>query len=210
MNLSEMRDRTKLYLDDTANDRFTDAQVTGLINAAKDEVQKSIDEADEGFFSAVQTYSVVPCETSLEFELVEDFKKLILAEGLYAGIDPVPAIIVPLSERHRMHDLSTGGEPVIYLRGTKIGVVEPTFDYTLRVWYTRRLPDLVGDTDETQIPAEYHNLLCLYAARLGLISEHAQVPPDLDKEFEQEMNRMSAHIEARQLQSPRTVRYVEE
>lgn len=210
MDLSEMLTRTRLYLDDTAGDRFDDAQVTGFINAGQEECQKAIDEADEGFFSAVQTYDVVPCTTSLEFDLRENFKKVILAERIITGGDPVPAIWAPIQKRHEIHDTVTGQEPVLYLRGEKIGVVEPTETYTLRLWYTMRLPDLSASTDVSEIPLEYHNLVCLYASRLGLISEHRDIPKSLSEEFEIEMNRMTSHVEARQLQSPRYVRYVEE
>ena len=211
MHLSEMITRTRLYLDDTASDRFTeDTEITAFINAAQEECQKAIDEADEAYFSAVQTYTVVPCATDLEFDLKPDFKKLVLAEGLYEGVDAVQAVVVPFIGRHRAHCYVTGGEPVEYLRGTKLGVVEPTTSYTLRVWYTRRVPDLTSSTDESELPGEYHNLVCLYAARLGFISEHRETPQVLEREFEIEMNRMTSHIESRQLQTPRTVHYVEE
>lgn len=206
-----MLTQTRLYLDDTASDRFPeDSQVISFVNAAQAECQKAIDEADEGYFSAVQTYTVEPCTTDFEFDLQDDFKKLILAEGLFSGVDPVQAIIVPFVGRHRSHSYVTGGEPVVYLRGTKLGVVEPSTTYTLRVWYTRRVPDLSSSTDISQIPVEYHNLVCLYAARLGFISEHREIPASMKEEYEQEMNRMTAHIENRQMQTPRTVRYVEE
>jgi hypothetical protein len=206
-----MRTAARLYLDDVAKDRFTDdTYIDFFLNSAQAECQKVIDQADEGYFSSVQTYTVVPCQTNLEFDLQIDFKKLILAEAIYStGLDPVPAIIVPFRDRHRLHAMNTGGEPVIYLRGTKLGVVEPSTSYTLRVWYTKRIPTLAADTDVSEIPVEYHNLVCMYACRLGFMSEHREIPDLIEREYEAEMNRLAAHIESRQLQTPRTVHYVE-
>jgi len=88
--------------------------------------------------------------------------------------------------------------------------VEPQDAYTLRVWYTKRLPDMAGDSDTTEIPPEYHNLIALYSARLGLGAEASSLPEQLEKEFAEEMGRLSIHIETRQKQDPRSVIYIEE
>ena len=93
-----------------------------------------------------------------------------------------------------------------YLRGTKLGVVAPSSSCTLRIWYIKRLADFAGDTDTTEIPAEFQNLIALQAAKLAMPSEMQSFPHQ--DEYEQETNRLAAYIECRQRQSPRYVNYV--
>jgi len=210
MNLTQMLTRTRIYVDDRESDRYTDTELTGLLNAAQEEVQKEIDQADENYFSACQTYSVVTsANTSYEFDLPSDFKKLILAERKVDNGDPIPATWTRIQDRHdTWSDYSDS--PICYLRGNKLGVVEPATDYTLRVWYTKRIPDLSAGTDTSEIPVEYHDLVCKYAARFMFMAENRDISKDFEGEFNQAMGRLLRHIEKRQKQTSRTVRIVED
>lgn len=221
MNLSAMRTRTRVYIDDrgttSTNQRFSDTELTNLLNAAQEEVQKVMDDADEMYFSACQTYTVVRSDTSYEFTLPTDFKKVVTAERLSDNdvYDPIPAKWVTFATRHFEAPPTTyrplGGDvPCCYLRGTKLGVVNPAANYTLRLWYTKKIADLSADSDTSDIPTEFHNLICLYAAKLGAMSEGRALKPEFLVELQDEIARLAMHVESRQKQQVRGVHYVEE
>lgn len=212
MILSAVRTLAQTYLDDRAGTRWPPATILPVINHAQAEIQKIIDDADEGFFSAVQTYNISACTTSMEADLPADFKKAILAERIVSDADPIPVKWVPFQRRHREHSFlepypGTGAVPVCYLRGTKLGVVEPGSSYVLRLWYTKKIPDLSSDSDTSELPSEFHGLLALYAAKLAFGSEGRALPPSLAEEFRDQMYRLTMHIETRERQESRSVIY---
>jgi len=129
------------YVDDDNTERFTDVEANRFINLGQLFVQQLIVDADEWYFAACQTYTVTATTDSFEFTLPTDFLKVILCERERSGDRPIPAIWVDFRLRHI--EPSTGGiyidetlttEPVVYLRGTKLGVVAPSAGYTLRMW----------------------------------------------------------------------------
>lgn len=209
MTLSEMRTLARIFLDDRNSERWTDAEVTSAINGAQEEVQKLIDDADEMYFSAGQNYNVVASSSSYEFTLPTDCRKVVLAERLGTG-DPVPARWTTLARRHLEYtsNLFTPNEqasPLVYIRGNKIGVVKPDAAYTLRVWYTKRLADLSATSDTSEIPAEYHRLMCLWGAKTLCGAEERAFSEDLEEELQASIARMTSHMEQRQRQTPRYV-----
>lgn len=211
MTLAEIRTNLRLYLNDRNSERWTDADLLILINRAQEQVQQVIDDADEQFFSNCVNYNVVASTDSYEFTLPADFKKIVLAEVMEGSSKPRPVEWVNFSDRHS----ATNIDPVYlqtvscvscYLRGNKLGVVAPTTSFTLRVWYVKRLTDFAGDTDTTEIPAEFQNLIALQAAKFAMPSEGVDFVHE--GEYEQEINRLASYIECRQRQTPRYVHYV--
>jgi hypothetical protein len=210
MNLTEMRTQARVYLDDRNSERFTDAEVTLGLNRAQEELQKLIDDTDEMYFSAGQNYNVIASTTSYEFTLPTDCKKVLLAERLSADTDPVPARWTQLARRHfeytnNLFATNSVASPLCYLRGTKIGVVKPGSTYTLRIWYTKRLADLVSTLDTSEIPAEYHGLMCLWGSKFLTGSEDRPFSEDLEEELQAGIIRLTSHMEQRQKQVPRYV-----
>ena len=215
MDLSAVRTLARLYLDDRNSTRFSDTEILPLVNAAQAEIQKVVDDADEGFFSGVQTYNISACTTAMEATLPADFKKVILAERIVSDGDPIPVKWVIFQRRHIEHALIGGypglaTRPVCYLRGNSIGVVEPKTSYVLRLFYTKTIADLSADTDISEIPSEFHGLIALYTAKLGFGSESRMLPGALAEEFRDQMHRLTMHVEQRERQEPRSVVYVEE
>jgi len=210
MTLAELRTNLRIYLNDRNSERWTDADLLVLINRAQELVQQIIDDADEKFFSNCVNFNVVASPDSYEFTLPDDFKKMVLAE-IITGTKPIPVSWVNFSDRHSLTNIDqvyvqTNTSARCYLRGNKLGVVAPTTSYTIRAWYVKRLPDFAGDTDTTEIPAEFQNLIALQAAKLAQPSE--QIDFAHESEYEQEINRLASYIECRQRQEPRYVNYV--
>jgi len=209
MNLSELLQLTRIYIDDPNSDRVSDTKLTILLNRGQEELQKVIDDTDEGYFWACQNYAVTASSSSFEFNLPSNFKKAMLAEQLPdASSDPIPVIWSDFRRRHYNYSSNIWFPtitfaPVAYIRSGKIGVVKPNTSYTLRLWYVKRLMDLATSGDVSEIPLEFHNLICLHAAMLLSGSEQRDFA--LINEYGAELQRLQTTIEPRQRQEPRYV-----
>lgn len=215
MNLSAMRTRARIYGDDRNSDIFSDSELTALINSAQESVQKVIDNEDEKYFCGVETYSVVANADSLEFELPTGCMRIRQVEKVTTG-RPQPCVPVDFRLRHDsiaavVDDVSgSTGTLFYYLRGTKLGIVAPTEAATIRCYYTKKVTDLSGDSDVSEIPLEYHDLVCLLAAQLMYGSQDRPMPVELRNRLDYEMAKIPADVQNREGQAAKTVRYVED
>ncbi len=215
MDLLALKNLLRAYMNDKRGDRWPDADnVTSitLLNRAQEDVQDMIDSVDERFFSKGQDYSVEATIDSYEFTLPSDFKTVCQAERLTTS-QPIPASWCSFTDRHtdaRRAPWNTGvpGAPLLYLRGNKIGVVNPTDAYTLRVWYTKRIPDLVLTTDVSEIPTQHQSFIALHAARLAYGSENRDFSR-WDSEYNRRATQLTEFMESRQRQEPKYVNVVE-
>lgn len=214
MTLVMLRTQLRRHIDDRTEDRFTDAELDEELNEAQRAVQLIINAADEGFFSDVQCYNVVASVDSYEFTLPANLMKVNAAEREVSGGIPIPADWVSFSRRHidgtwsEILDMNTTPAPVCYLRGNKLGVVAPSSSYSLRLWFTYAIPDLAADDDESEIPAEHRQLLCLHAAKMILGADaKKEVPGWLEDAYTRSVDALRAYIETRQRQKSREIVY---
>ena len=210
MTVQELLDLFFVLTDDPNEDNRTRQQALVLLNVAQNELQNEIDEADEGYFAASQDYSVTAARNSeLEFDLPTDFKKLTTLERITSG-RPVPGSPVMYQTRHddtqaEIYAYQVYG-PRYCLHGQKLVIVDPKDDYTARLHYTKKLPDLTSDSTTPEFPAEHLPLLALHGAKLSMGSDKEQFTHA--DEYERSYNRMMRSIEARKRQKPRYVKYV--
>jgi hypothetical protein len=211
MLLSEIRTLVRIYINDPAVERITEASLLAVINQSQAEIQKMIDEADEGYFSACKTYTVVASADAYEFTLPTDCKKIMSVERMTSA-KPVPAVWVPFAMRHIEPTSDTGvttstTAPRVYIRGQKLGVIAPSDGYTLRMWYLKRVADLVAAGDISEIPVEFHNLIALHCAKLLMLAEERAFDK-WQQEYQSELALLPMCIEIRQRQQPRYVQNV--
>lgn len=215
MTLADMKKLLRAYMNDKRGDRWRDADdvtVVTLLNRAQEDVQDIIDSVDERFFSKGQDYTVAATFDAYEFDLPSDFKVVVGAERIVPNEPPIPATWCSFADRHTAGRETFYGAatdtPLLYLRGNKIGVVNPTTGYTLRVWYTKRIPDLALEADVSEIPVQHHSFVALHAARLAYGSENRDF-----SRWETEYNRratvLSEFMESRQRQEPKGINVIE-
>jgi len=212
MNFGELVTRTRIYCDDPSGDRFSDVAIKGFINEAQWNIQAEIDMTDELFFRACKNYDVDPTEDAWEFALPSDFKRVLLAERLTTG-DPIPAAWIDFRRRHETatSEVSLSGalsRPVCYLAGQKLGVVDTDADYTLRLWYVKRLAQLVDSATVSEIPLEWHDLICLEAAKIGLGAIQRELSTGLQEIHALQLQRMKQNLSEREYQSAKYVHYI--
>ena len=213
MNLAEMVEMTVTYLNDPRQTRFRRPDVVRHINRGQEEVKRKAELMDETLFSAVQDYSVVLAEDSLEFPLPSDFSRLIAVERV-GTTTPTQAVRVEFSSRHgntSTQALPDGvkTQPEYYLRGNLIGVVRPRDGYTLRMVYSKSLPTLADDSDISEIPADYHDLVCLFAAKRAYGSISRDYPEDLETLRMEGIHDMMIQLEERDRVGPTYVNVLE-
>lgn len=218
VSLTDLQTLFRRYVDDIFGNRITDATMNLYINEAQRSIQTIIDDADENFFSACQSYTVVADTDAFEFALPDNLKKVIQVERLMTSGAPVAANYVEFRKRHSELAFSSPfdiygltSSPQYYLRGAKIGVVAPSDSYTLRMWYTYAIPDLSSDNLISEIPAEFRNLIALQAAMLSKgerVGGAGALPDELLKTYDEGVERMRNYIESRQRQTSRQVNYI--
>ena len=214
LKLGEMLSVTREYLDDPNGRRHKRNVLVRHINAAQADCKRVIEQADDSFFSVMVDLTVVSGDNDYEFDLPADFSKLLHIEKVVTSGTPPPAVPINFARRHPIGDerflpegLST--PPTYYLRDDKIGIVKPSDSYTLRLYYSRALPRLDADADTSDIPSDYHDLVCLQGAKRGFGSEQRQMPPDLEGLRQELTAQLRTYVEDRQRQYPTFVDLLE-
>lgn len=215
MNLSEMRTRARLYLDDENAGQFTNGEVTNLLNAAQQHVAQVIEEKDPYRFTDIETYSILADPDAYEVQFPADFKKVLLVERSDGRDIPIVCSYVDFRRRHEgmsatEMDPAFLGHPKFYLRGKWLGIVRPSTNMTIKVWYSRRLPDLVNDGDTSDVPSEHHDLICLDAAKRGFGATGVAMPQELRELYDRQVSELQFSVSTRQSQDATQVRWVPE
>ena len=204
---AELRVLASGLLDDVDNGYFTTSQVNTWLNNAQKEVQKIINQAFEGHsIKKVLTTLVVG---QREYALPSDFKRLHRLELLISGTLPSNEQVQRISKITRnQQDLVYNGQgsPLsYYFRGNYIVLVPaPDTALTLRMEYEYLVADMTSDSDSPDIPAQYHEMVALYAARKGFLKDgrDASLIALEIKDFETGLKR---DAEDRNADEPRTV-----
>jgi len=223
MNFNDIEGLALEYLDDPNGRRFSPETIKRLINASMDSVKRTIEDANETYFvtqtsaspgSSAPPYAhlaVVANDDTLFLDLPPDFSKLVCPENITED-PPLPLVRVQFQSRHPSMDtrflprgLVTPGE--YFLQGNQIGIVDPSSAYSLRLTYVKTLPRYAagaqGGSSSPEIPADWHDLISIGAAKRGYAIEQREMPPDLEAiRMEQEQS-LRISMEDRDITSQR-------
>jgi len=209
MNVSELVKLTRTLLGDPKGDRYERDEILVLLNSIQQSMQNEILESDEHYFSSATELTVTAAPGDcVEFDLPADFINLKSLERVVTGGKPVPGTEVQFSQRNdyvATEYVAVVTGPCYYFRGTKIGIVDPRDDYTVRVYYSPMLADLDDDDDVPEIPVQYHRTLAFGAAVVGYGIAEKPVPPAIDREYTAFRERFVRTLEMRGRQGPRYV-----
>lgn len=174
MTLSELRTLTSVWLDDLQFGYFSAAQIDVWLNNALQEAQKLLIDAGQNYYIAC------PVVTSLvinqrEYVLPIDFKKLHRLEVIVSGTTPnedvVPLQPITLNQQDLVPNKT--GQPAFYYVKKNRLVLYPAPDTTLnlRLYYSYRVADMTLDTDEPDLPEEYHEYIAIKATLDGFLRD---------------------------------------
>ena len=185
MNFRQLKDRTAVYLDDPHKTRHLDGELGILVNFAVGDVKRIIQDGNETYFAASHPITVTASDDVFEADLPDDFSTVISVENASES-PPLEMLPTDFASRHPVRDnrfLPAGlvTEDYYYLCGGKIGVVNPNKSFTMRLYYTKTLEELKGTDKPVDIPPDFHDLICLRAAKRGYAIEQMKFPPALDE-----------------------------
>jgi len=182
MTLTQMLAQLRIYIDDRNADLYSDADLTLVLNQGQLDVERLISALDQQFFTHVETFTIAADSDAWEVALPADCRSIISVER----IDVSPPVLGKYIEFRQRHTYATinllAADFKWYLRGTRLGVISPQNAFNIRVYYTRILAALSQGTDVSEVPGDFHNLICLLGAKriLGPIGRWSAALQDLE------------------------------
>lgn len=185
MNFRQLKDRAAVYLDDPHKTRHLDGELGILVNFAVGDVKRIMQDGNETYFADSADIPITSSDDVFEANLPDNFSTVISVENA-SETPPLEMMSTDFAGRHPIRDnrfLPAGltTEDYYYLRGGKIGVVNPNKSFSLRLYYTKTLAELKGTDKPVDIPQDFHDLICLRAAKRGYAIEQMKFPPALDE-----------------------------
>lgn len=206
MNFGQLKSLVSYYLDDLNFGYFTETQVGLWINLAQKEVQKRLIKMGQNYYlKCAQTQLVV---NQQEYELPTDFKKEHRLEVILSGTPPNEnkQPIVPMTLNQQDLVQQGPGEPRFYTfkRNRLVIYPAPTTAYTMKIYYSYAVSDMVNASDEPDVPEQYHELIALIAAEDGFIKD-GRASDLLNKRMKDFEKAMDQDAQERNQDMPRTV-----
>ena len=202
-----MKSNVSYYLDDLSKGYFTDVQLTSWINFAQAEVQRiMLQAAQDSFVIRYETTTVI---NQTDYVLPQGFHKMNRVELVISGTPPneIKGPLLKISTNQM--DLVTyqpGVPSVYYLKSNRMVILPaPVSTYTLRIYYSPYLFDMVLDTDECQIPDPYSQLVVILAAFNGYIKDGRDAPATLVQAKDEMINFIKQDAQERTQDSPRSI-----
>ena len=173
MTLAQIRTLALGYLDDSQSGYFDNAFMLSAINKAQREVQKLlIQQGDNWYLKAQQTPLIV---NQQEYIMPADFRKSHRLEVITAGVAPneTKVQLAPISlNQQDMVPYGVGTPAVWAIKKDRIMIFPaPSVAYTMRLWYSYRIADLVNDSDIPDVAYEYHEFIAILAAIDGFVKD---------------------------------------
>jgi hypothetical protein len=140
---------------------------------ANQKVNATIANLQEDFFITSATFSTTSGTKS--YALPSDFRFIRRLEH-YSTSDPNDIVKVdempfPRTEGQHEWPWASNGKPTNYvIRGSQLDIYPiPDDAYPMRLYYDARQSDLNQDSDSPTSPIEFHDMIALWAAILGLV-----------------------------------------
>lgn len=173
MTFSDLQNSVAYYLDDLNFGYFTATQVKVWINNAQRAVQKQLIKAGQNYYVRCGQTSLVVNQR--EYVLPDDFLKLHRLEIVMSGSSPneTTSVVAPITTNQQDLMTSGTGTPLAYsIRKNRL-VLYPAPDaiLTMRMQYSYEVTDMTLDSDQPDVPDQYHELIALTAAEDGFIKD---------------------------------------
>lgn len=208
--LAYLRTRVRLFIDEPQQANYTDANIDVAINTAQQEVATEISLVDEKWFVNPTPTVITSVAGQRFYPLATDFWKMTRLEDATTGLrlefndfaaqnnffaDAVPPLVAPNQIGYGMSIV--GNSLAITPTPSSSGI-------TAQYWYCPILPDMVDDSDTSQIPPMFNDLLAIQAAIDMLISDEDDTS-GLERKYARRFNQLVRATRDRQQQSPKHV-----
>jgi hypothetical protein len=217
--LLQLRSRVRFFIDEATQKNFTDGDINYAINRGQENVVKEIQHLYEDFFEkpVALNPNATPPGTVPGVELYTlptDFLKFKRIERTDTG-ETIPPI--DLNEKSTFGNAipalvnmaGAGSGLSYYVSGNNVGFTPVSTDYIpITMTYVYRPADLVNDGDVSEIPAEWHDMMAVSAARDCVIKDEGDTTP-YDTLWNNYLGSLMRTLRQRQIQDPKRVRRVD-
>lgn len=216
MTRGDIRGRVRFFIDEPTAKNWSDSDLNNAINRAQEKVAQEITHIYEDYFIKIADLNPGgnPPGTIINQEfytLPSDFLKFKRIERTDYG-QAVPPIDINEKTINGtsvppLVPLGGGGIAIAYfVLGNSVGFAPiPQSQIPIRLYYNYRLADLVNDTDVSDIPADWHDLMSYRAAIDAFVKDEAD-PSAMWQMWNEGIDRMHRTLRNRQTQEPRRVR----
>lgn len=209
-NLLQIRQRVRRFIDEPQQANYSDSDINWAINTAQQEVATEISLVDEKYFVATTPMVITSVAGQRFYPLASDFWKETRIEDATTGLrleftdfaaqnnfygDAVPPLV---ASNQIGYGLSLVGNSIA------ITPTPTTSGLTAQYWYVPVLPDMTSDSDTTQIPVMFVDLLAIQGAIDMLISDEDDTTA-LERKYSRRFNQLVRASRSRQQQSPKMV-----
>lgn len=206
MTFLQLQDLVLDWLDDPNAGYFTRAKVKAWINNGQREAQKRLSKAAEGYHEiCVQTTCVA---NQSDYALPADYRKshrLVIVNSPGTNSEDEDQL-EPITMNQQSLISYQAGRPIgYYLKKDRMTLVpKPDTTYTLRLYYSYRVADMVDDAEVPDCPEDYHELCAILGAMDGFIKDGRDASL-LNKKLVEYQTTMDQDAEARSEDKPREV-----
>ena len=171
MTRAEIRAYVRTLINEASPGFWSDAELNTALDRANDRVNALIQSLDEDYFTKSSTFSTVANAKS--YGLPSDFVTFRRLEHYSttdaSDIEKIDVIVFPRTEAQGYWPTTTTQRPArAILRGSQLDLMPiPDAVYTLRLYYEYAPPALTSDGISPASPADYHDMLGLWAAILA-------------------------------------------
>lgn len=209
--LLNIRTRVRFFIQEPVQANFKDSDINYAINHAQQTVATDIDQVDENYFVNTTPTQFTTVGGTKFYPLANDVWKVIRLE------DFITATMIPFAEVNSFNNFLNNTSPplvvgnnlefVASIVGNSIGLlpVPGSSGQILQYWYVPILPDMMNDSDTSQIPIPFIDLLAIQAAIDVMIADE-QDTSQLERRYSAELHRLTIAARSRNQQNPRYVR----
>lgn len=208
--LLQIRQRVRRFIDEPQQANYSDSDINWAINVAQQEVATEISLVDEKWFVNTTPTVITSVAGQRFYPLTVDFWKMIRVEDSTTGLrlefvdftdqnnffaDSVPPLV---AQNQIGYGISIVGNSLA------ISPTPTTSGVTCQYWYVPILQDMTSDTDTSQIPSMFIDLLAIHASIDMLISDEDDTAA-LERKYAMRFQQLVRATRDRQQQNPKTV-----
>lgn len=179
------------WLNDPNKTFFTASTLQTRLNLAQMSLQTTLVDAYKDFYTKCATTTLVVNQG--DYSLPDDFRKIRQVALITQGSgDTATKIYLQPMDLTQQDQLPNGnGMPAFYyLKKNNLYLRQvPSQALTMHIEYIYRVPDMASDSDEPDIPEEYHEFLAILAVRADLVQDGVDMSAilELKKDYEEKI-----------------------
>ena len=166
-------------VDDKTYSYFTETDIVARLNLAQKECQKRLLLANRDWYSVCVTTSTVANQKT--YALPSDFSEVISLERVIQGSGDLATVqkLGAITPNQKYGAVDASGAPQVYYMQKNSIVLVPTPNaiYEMHLQYSYLVADMVLNTDEPDVPEQFHEYIGVLATRDCLFQDERSIAP---------------------------------